>query len=418
MTGPSGTERMLGGLLRDSHLMAFEDLPGKVAEHARAVGVRQVRIYLADLQESVLRLLTGHGEDAGEAGPGGPAKELGIEGSLAGRAFQHGRTVTAPGGAEGSCQWWVPVVDGAERLGVLQATGPDDESTRGNLHHLASLVALIVVSKAGLSDSYARLTRTRSMNVAAEMQWNLMPPLTFAGERVVVSAAMEPAYEIGGDAFDYALSGDTVHLAVFDAMGHDATAGLTANLAMAACRNNRRQGKDLVETGEAIERVLTGQFGTSGYATAVLAHLDTRTGLFSWVNRGHHPPVVIRGGRWAGTLSCPPAHPLGTNLGLKSVLCREQLEPGDRVLLYTDGFTEARSPDGQEFGLDRLVDFLVRHDAAGLPVPETLRRLTRSVMEYHQGHLNDDGTVLLLEWHGPGPAAAGRSEALAGLPGR
>lgn len=79
-------------------------------------------------------------------------------------------------------------------------------------------------------------------------------------------------------------------------------------------------------------------------------------------------------------------------------MCREQLEPGDRVLFYTDGITEARDDRGKEFGLHRLVDFVIRHNADGLPVPETLRRLVRSVMAYNSGRLQDDATVLLVEW--------------------
>jgi serine phosphatase RsbU (regulator of sigma subunit) len=91
---------------------------------------------------------------------------------------------------------------------------------------------------------------------------------------------------------------------------------------------------------------------------------------------------------------------MGLDLGLPVTICGEQLEPGDRVLLYTDGITEARNSEGQEFGLERFVDFIIRRSADGLPVPETLRRLIRSVLEYHDGRLQDDATVLLVEWHG------------------
>jgi serine phosphatase RsbU (regulator of sigma subunit) len=168
---------------------------------------------------------------------------------------------------------------------------------------------------------------------------------------------------------------------------------------MAACRNHRRQGADLVTNSMMIEQVLIEEFGrATRFVTAVLADLDLTTGVLSWVNRGHHPPVVIRGGRWSTTLECPPAHPLGLDLGLETVLCREQLEPGDRVLLYTDGITEARNARGREFGLHRFIDFVIRHNADGLPVPETLRRLVRSVLDYHDGQLQDDATVLLTEW--------------------
>ncbi|MEU1880741.1 PP2C family protein-serine/threonine phosphatase [Streptosporangium sp. NPDC020072] len=387
---------MLTGLLEASHLAELERLPFLVGEYAARAGLREVAIYLADLQQTVLRPLAGPEEAGGEP------EELRIDATLAGRAFQEVRPL-AKAGADGRADhWWVPVLDGTGRLGVLRVRpAEDDQADQDAMRHLASMVALLLVSYREHSDSYARLVRTRPMNVAAEMQWNLMPPLTFANRRVTVSAVMEPAYEVGGDTFDYAIAGETLHLAVFDAMGHDTSAGLTANLAMAACRNHRRQGMGLADNSEAIERVLIGEFGrTTRFVTAIMADLDMTTGLFGWVNRGHHPPVVIRHGRWVTTLRCVPAHPMGLNLNLPVTSCREQLEPGDRVLLYTDGITEARGRTAQEFGLQRFVDFVVRHDAAGLPVPETLRRLTHAVLDYHGGRLQDDATVLLVEWHG------------------
>nr|WP_234375746.1 PP2C family protein-serine/threonine phosphatase [Streptomyces sp. CB01373] len=118
-------------------------------------------------------------------------------------------------------------------------------------------------------------------------------------------------------------------------------------------------------------------------------------------NRGHPAPVLIRGGRWITTLRCPPSHPLGTELDVPATLCREQLEPGDRVVLYTDGVTEARDRCGPEFGLDGLTDFIVRHYADGLPFAETMRRLMHAIVDHHAGQPADDATVLCLEWLGP-----------------
>lgn len=392
---------MLTGLLEASHLAALEQLPALTKEHAAQAGLHGVLIYLVDLQQDVLRLMadqtkeTGGDEDAQTA-------ELRIDATLAGRAFQETRILERPRtGDEPRC-WWVPLLDGTERLGVLRVGSSDARpEAEDDLRALASVIALLVASKRSLSDSYPRLVRTRPMHVAAEMQWKLMPPLAFACEQVVISAALEPAYEVGGDAFDYAIDDDTVHLGIFDAMGHDVSAGLTASLAVAACRNNRRRGAGLVETSEAVERTLIGEFGrATRFVTAILADLDISTGVLSWVNRGHHPPVVIRDGRRITTLRCPPAHPMGLDLGLPVTLCHEQLQPGDRVVFYTDGITEARGSQGREFGLTRFVDFIIRHNADALPVPETLRRLIHSVLDYHGGHLQDDATVLLVEWHG------------------
>ncbi|MEV0754735.1 PP2C family protein-serine/threonine phosphatase [Streptosporangium sp. NPDC050280] len=400
-----GPERMLVELLRASHLAALEQIPGLVAEHAVSAGLAEVLIYLADLQCNVLRLLTGEGAST-EVG------ELRIDATLAGRAFQEVRVLVGVGedtdrdtneDTDGAQRWWVPLLNGVERMGVLRIdveTGADAQ-IQDNMRDLASLVALLLVDKRPYSDSYARLVRTRPMHVAAEMQWTLMPPLTFADQRVTIAAVLEPAYEVGGDAFDYALAGEVAYLGIFDSMGHDVTAGLSANLAVAACRNSRRQGTGLAATSEAVEQVLITEFGqATRFVTAILGDLNTRTGVLSWINRGHHPPVVIRGGRWVATLECPPATPMGLNLGTEIAMCRKQLEPGDRVVFYSDGIVEARNAAGEEFGLDRFVDFIIRRTADGLPVPETLRRLIRGVLEYHTDRLQDDATVLLVEWHG------------------
>ncbi|MFI0355814.1 PP2C family protein-serine/threonine phosphatase [Actinomadura sp. 9N407] len=397
---PDPERRLLGELIDASHLMSMQQIPTAVAEYAGGAGFRDVLIYVVDLQQNVLRLLTGRDEDP--PGADDAVAELRIEGTLAGRAFQNVEPVQGQSADAGTDLWWVPLLDGTERIGVMRATaGHGDENAQRTLRRLAGLVALLIVSKTPHSDTYARLVRTQSMTVSAEMQWRLMPPLTFANDRMVIGAALEPAYKLGGDAFDYGLAGDIVHLSVFDAMGHNTTSGLTANLAVAVCRNSRLQGAGLVETGQAIEEVLTRQFDSGGFVTGVLAELNTRTGLLSWTNHGHPPPVVIRGGRWVTTLECAPACPLGTGLGDIADLCQEQLEPGDRILLYTDGIIEARNAQGQEFGLHRFVDFIIRHNAGGLPVPETLRRLVRSILDHHSGRLDDDATVLLLEWHGP-----------------
>ena len=76
----------------------------------------------------------------------------------------------------------------------------------------------------------------------------------------------------------------------------------------------------------------------------------------------------------------------------------EQLEPGDRLLLYSDGIVEARNAHGEFFGEQRLVDFTRRAELAGLPAPETLRRLAAAVLDHQGGHLQDDATLVLVDW--------------------
>ncbi|MFF4983062.1 PP2C family protein-serine/threonine phosphatase [Streptomyces sp. NPDC001046] len=402
---------MLADLLAASHLMPVELLPDKATECARAASFSRVLIYLADLQRRTLRLLPGAGADGVNA-----ERELPVAGTVAGRAFQHSGVLPASPLGGGVFEWWVPLLDGTERIGLLRVSAErDDAAAHADMEALAGLVALIIVSKRGTSDALARLGRSRPMSVAAEMQWNLMPPRTYADGRVTISAALEPAYDISGDVFEYAVDGPLVHLTIFDAMGHDTAAGLSGALALGACRNARRQGAGLADKADAVEAALLEQYDHRRYVTGILATLDTRTGVLRWVNRGHHPPIIIRDSRWSTHLRCPPAHPMGTGLGLRTTVCEEHLQPGDRVVLYTDGITEARSSGGREFGLERFTDFLVRHHADGLPVPETLRRLVQAVLEYHDGRLEDDATVLLCEWIGPHLEPVATAAALTGL---
>ncbi|MFB8754542.1 PP2C family protein-serine/threonine phosphatase [Streptomyces nigra] len=387
-------------LMQASHTATFEQLPRLIADQAAVVGMYDATLFLVDVRETVLRQLTGRGSDAGEGG-----QSFTVSGSLPGQAYQRVEVIPeaarVQAGDAARRRWWVAVTDGVERLGVLRAdTDADTEAVRQALSDLASMAALLLLSKRAFSDSHARLVRTEPMNVAAEMQWNLTPPPAYAGHDITVGAVMEPAYQVGGDAFDYAVAGTTLHLGVFDAMGHDTTAGITANVAVAACRNARRQGASLDDTSREVERVLIEQFDGCRSVTAILADLDMTSGRLTWVNRGHHLPILIRDNRWTTDLSCLPAGPMGADLGLPVATATEQLEPGDRLLLYTDGIVEARDARGREFGRDRFVDFIRRHHSGRHTLHETLRRLMTAVMQHHDGSLDDDATVLLTEWRG------------------
>ena len=128
------------------------------------------------------------------------------------------------------------------------------------------------------------------MSLPAEMQHHLLPPLTFGTDRVVVSGLLAPAYEVGGDAFDYALNGDVLHIAVFDAVGHGLQASLLANLAVSCYRNARRAGLDLAHIAATIDAALDAMFGGERFVTALIGQLDIGEGLFRWINAGHPPP--------------------------------------------------------------------------------------------------------------------------------
>jgi serine phosphatase RsbU (regulator of sigma subunit) len=235
--------------------------------------------------------------------------------------------------------------------------------------------------------------------VAAELQWQLLPPLVFATRGLVIAGALEPCYTIGGDCFDYAVERSSAHLAVFDAMGHGLTAASTAAMTVAAYRNARRQRLDLAETYAAVDAAVRDEYAGERFATAVLAQLDLDRGLLRWVNAGHPAPLLLRGGKRVEVPDLRPATPLGVPFGATPVPVGEmKLRPGDQLLFYTDGVVEARTASGEFFTADRLADFLERESADGRPTPETLRRLRHAILVHQGGQLQDDATMLLVEW--------------------
>jgi serine phosphatase RsbU (regulator of sigma subunit) len=380
----------LRSLLRASHHLPADQLGSVVAEHARLLGAREGVVYLVDYGQLVLVPVPGEGVPLRDALP--------VEGSTGGGAFRRVEPLRSPA-PDGGTQWWLPLLDGAERVGVLELLFDEDPPTgrEEKVRAFAALVAELSVTRDQYSDVFARLRRRRPLSLAAEIQWELLPPLTFGTEHVVITGMLEPAYEIGGDTFDYAVNGATAELLVLDAVGHGLPAALLAGAAVGAYRHARREGGSLPDASAAMDAVIAENFRESRFATAVLARLDLPTGRLSWVTAGHPAPLVIRNGTLVQLPACPSSLPLGLQQG-PAVECAIQLRPGDRVLLYTDGIVEARSPDGHFFGEERLADFVVTAEAAGDPPPETLRRLVRSVMDHQAGRLQDDASIVLVEW--------------------
>jgi hypothetical protein len=386
---------MLQEVLRRTHLSAAADLATIVAEEARALGAGAVLLYLIDYEQRLLMPLPGTGAAGREP--------LAVSGTVAGRAFATTDIIDVE--ADGGRRLLLPLLDGTERLGVLEATFPDHAdplpaALAAPLERLAHLVAISVVAKSAYSDFFELQRRRGPMTMASELLWALVPPLVFAGDDFVLAALLEPCYDAGGDAFDYSLNGRVLHFAVLDAMGHGLTAAGMSAFALSAYRHRRRRGDAPAAAYNAIDAALFEQFPTSSrFVTAVFAELDLDSGRLSWVSAGHPAPLLLREGRVVKTLHGPPMLPLGLRLADEpGVAGEESLEPGDMVLLYTDGLTEARRPGGELFTVERLGRFIEREAASGLAAPEVLRRLRAAIIERREGALRDDATALLVEW--------------------
>jgi len=383
-------------LLDRSRLLRAEDLPAVVNEAVGLLGGTDAVIYLADMRQVALVPLV--------ADRTGVPAVLSVEGTLAGRAFTD--IATHRRRSPSTLTVWEPLLDGAERLGVLEMTFPlpgDDEfAVLAEGRHIAAMAAEVLVARDKYGDAIARTRRQEPMQLPAEVQWQLLPPLTFGTPQVVISGAVEPAYDVGGDCFDYAVNGEIGHVAVIDAMGHGLGSALLSTVAIGALRNARRSGLDLVDTVRSMDKWLTAQFGDETFVTAIVAELNLLTGTYRWVNAGHPPALLLRGRHVVKELSAGVNPPLGL-IGEIPIVEEERLQPGDRLVLHSDGVVDARNEAGEYFGPERLIDFVVKAAASGLPAPETLRRLNHAILEHQGDHLQDDATTLLVEWRGGAP---------------
>ena len=301
---------------------------------------------------------------------------------------------------------WLPMVSGSERLGVMGVVTTGSVSRNpvalSWLERLASSAAELIQTSQRQSDSITRLRRTREMDVAAEMQWALLPPLAYDDDNVSVSGVLEPAYEVAGDTFDYAIDQHTSQFALFDAVGHGLHSAQLASLAIAAYRNARRGAAGLPQIIDAIESVLTTHAADHHFATAIVGELDVHTGRLVFLNAGHYPPLLLREGRLVGELTGATRVPLGlvAQTGpIEFVPTLADLLPDDRILMFTDGVVEARSPDGSEFGVERLVELLLSHLDGQVSAPESMRRIVASLRDHQQSRLGDDATLLMIHWH-------------------
>lgn len=388
--------RMLQEILRRTHLSAPSDLCSIVAEEAQTIGIDPLVIYLVDFEQSTLVPVPA---------PAAAGRDpLPVRGTIAGRAFASTSIVELDADDGPGRRVWLPLLDGTERFGVMDVTfpghaGPLPESVLAAAERYAHFVALMIGTKAMYTDFFDSVRRRKPMTVASELIWNLVPPLVLATDDFVLASVLEPCYDIGGDAFDYALNEGVLHFAVFDAMGHGLAAAGEAALALSIYRHSRHAGHGPARTYAEIDAALTGQYPTSRFVTAVIAALDVASGDLRWISAGHPAPLLLRDGRLVKALDVTPSPPMGLQLTAdEPVEGNESLEPGDMVLLYTDGLTESRRPGGELFTVERLGEFIERQAASGQAAPETLRRLRDAIIEGGEGTLTDDATAVLLEW--------------------
>ena len=354
-----------------------------------SVGARSCTILLADYSEQTL-------EPVPALGMASTLSSQRVDGSAAGAAYREQRVVAVPS-HDGSVLY-LPITQRQERIGVLEVDVPaESAAAQSHLEEAARVLAYVIAAARRYTDRFERIRRRRELQLAAEMQWELLPVLAYSCPEYSLAGSLEPAYEIGGDTFDYAVAPTSVTLTITDAMGHGLGAAMLGSLAVTSMRNVRRSGGGLVDQATCAANSLRAQFSGEFFVTGLLITVDVPAGSGAVVNAGHVQPLLVRDGA-ATPLRMAASTPLGMFAETLYVPQRFDLLPGDRLALVSDGMLDAAPEGGEPYGETRLSAELA--ETRHLSAPETVRHLTSSVVAHRAGQLADDATAVVLDWHG------------------
>jgi len=356
-----------------------------------------VELLLADYDQHELRPLSSHVGDPLVSGTPTP-----IDDSPAGRAYLVQSAVTVP--EERGLHLYLPVSLRDERIGVLGVRLPEPLSagTLTGLATTADILGYIILAASRFTDLFEQARRVRPLSLEAEVQWGLQPMRAFTCPEFSLAGQLVPAYDVGGDTYDWVVNRGVASVYALDAMGHGLNASMIGALAVTAMRNARRAGLSLVERFAAADEAVRRQFGSKSgpvvpFATAAALEVDITTGTAVALSAGHPWPYRLREGK-ISQVELAPQYPLGVFADTVYTAQELPLLPGDRLVLVSDGVLEAVPEVGEPFGEARLEAALLATRAKR--PHEAVRHLVRALLDYQQGDLRDDATILLFDWHG------------------
>lgn len=350
----------------------------------------------------VLHLASHDGERLVSLVPGESSEPsiLDVDGSLPGRVYAEQQQLEVEEGSQ--TRLLIPVTERSYRLGVLDLTLPSlDDELRRKAAEYAILAALLLLIDGRYTDYYLCTRRIEPMQLPAELQWQLLPPRAMGFGGVSVAGMLVPAYDIGGDLFDYSAEPGVIHVAVFDCMGHGIHSAVVSGLVAGAYRNARRNDQDLSARAAAVDSALR-HFGMEFFATGIIGEVDTARGQLRYVNHAHADPLLLRQGSLQALEPSGRAVPLGLADGRSVIQDAEvqtiDLEPGDVLVFHSDGAVEIRDPQGLQLDDQGFAELLERQAKVCDEPWEMTRRVAGELMAYRQSDLQDDATLMILRY--------------------
>ena len=364
-------------------------------ELATMLGAEDVTFLIADFSgDALIRFLTPPGGQERFSGADDEQRlaTIPLAGSHYERALRSQKVHVEH--SAGSTRLYAPVTDRGDALGVLELAlpaAPDDE-TVSFVASAGHALAYVIIANRRHTDLFETGQRSVPFSLAAEIQRRLLPAaFTCEAAEFTVAGWLEPAADIGGDTFDYSVEQDCLHLSISDGKGHTVAAAQLATLAVGSLRNSRRSRVGVVGQAEAANEALSVHAGDEDFVSALLLRVDLGSGEATAVNAGHPLPYLVRAGR-VTTVGFDADLPFGVERGGSYGEQTLTLQPGDRLVLVTDGMLERNAAS-----ID-IASALTQMD--DLHPREVVHTFAREVIGATGGDLADDATVLCVDWYG------------------
>ena len=244
---------------------------------------------------------------------------------------------------------------------------------------------------------------------AQRLQTRIVPRRHIVSHGIELFGDSIPAGVVGGDYFGvWQPTPDTLHFCVADVSGKGTPGALIAAMLYASVSTLSSSSNSPESVLAQVETTLRNQLGEGHYVTIFYAVLDLRTRILHFVNAGHCPPILRRhDGSIESLHATRPV--LGLILDEQFRSDRLLLGRGDRLLLYTDGVTEATNASDEEFGPERLGELVAGPDDESMP--DRYTEIMNSVRAHSAGKFGDDATLVLLSIKEAAPAMVSRSSA-------
>lgn len=292
----------------------------------------------------------------------------------------------------------VPMVAEGEALGVIAL-----DSVRSSGRFVTDDMALLsaIAAQAALSFSVTRLHRRllgqelleRDLALARRIQTRFLPRQLPERHGWDFRAHYAPAQEVGGDYYDFLeLAGGRVVMAVGDVSGKGVSAALYMVHLRTAVRVHADDAEDPAEVLRRVNRALIPDLDEGMFVTCTLAILDPAAGRLRVTSAGHPPPLLRRRDGSVAELKLPRSSPLGISEGAPFSAREFPVLPGETAVLFTDGISEATSPDGALFGTQRLAEAIGRSGSSPAAVEEAI---LEAVSAFAAGSAPADDTTLV-----------------------